>query len=124
MEREGRVEEKVEATSIDTGGGCGADSTNCKREIGETVQEGNTPSPPNRGPAKGRRPQKRATWAEVVAAGGVNIPAVFNLLGLPLGNDGKGVYRRTRNRHRPDTRKGSGASQEAPHGGTESGGGR
>jgi hypothetical protein len=54
--------------------------------------------------------------------GRVNIPVVFNLLGLPLSNDGKGVHWHTRNRHRPDTPKDSGASQEVPHGGMESGG--
>jgi hypothetical protein len=61
----------------------------------------------------GRRRQKRATWAEVVAAGGVNIPVVFNLLGLPLGNNGKGVHR-SRNRGRSGTLKNTGTSQEAP----------
>jgi hypothetical protein len=94
-----RVEEEVEVDTKGAGSGHGAAST----KEGETVQEGDTPAaPPNRGPRPpGRRHQKRATWAEVVAAGGVNIPAVFNLLGLNLG--GKGVHRSSN--RRPGTPK-------------------
>jgi hypothetical protein len=91
-----------------------------KEESGETIQEGDTPSPPDWGPgSRGRGHQKRTTWAEVVAAGGVNIPAVFNLLGLSLSKD-TGVHR-SRNRW-PGTPKNAGASssKEAPSGGMES----
>jgi hypothetical protein len=95
------VQKEVEEKATSAGSGRGTAST---VETGETVQEGDTPAAPptpNRGPAaqgRGRRHQKRATWAEVVAAGGINIPAVFGLPGLNLG---KGVHR-SRNR-RPGT---------------------
>jgi hypothetical protein len=61
LEKEGWVEEKVEAT--DTGSGHDAASAKGKEESGETVQEGDSqaPSPPNRGPTMGRRHQKRTT---------------------------------------------------------------
>jgi hypothetical protein len=81
--RPGMVEEEVgKGKAMGTGSGHGTPSgtKDLKEEIGETVREGDTPSPANRGPAtRGRRCQKRATWAEVVVAGGANIPTVFNL---------------------------------------------
>jgi hypothetical protein len=52
----------------------------------------------------------------VVAAGGVNIPAVFNLLGLSLSKD-KGLHH---SRRLPGTRKNRGPSEEDPSGGMES----
>ncbi|CCX29989.1 hypothetical protein FPQ18DRAFT_308931 [Pyronema domesticum] len=89
----------------------------------ERVQEGDTKAlapPPKQGPysEESRRHQKRATWAEVVATGGVNIPAVFGLLGLNLG--GKGAHRsRNRRTGRPQkARMEKGGMEE---GGTEGG---
>jgi hypothetical protein len=102
------VEEKEEMA---TGAGSERGAASME-ETGETVQEGDTPSPPNRGPTRGRRHQKRATWAEVVAAEGVNIPAMVGLVGLNLG--GMGVHR-SRNR-RPGTPK-KGGMEEGPGGG-------
>jgi hypothetical protein len=100
--------EDGKATDVDSGHGTG--STNDRAETGE-VREGDTPSsPPKQG--NGRRHQRRATWAEVVAAGGDSIPAVFNLLGLSLDKAGKGGHR-SRNRGWPGTPK-TGASKEAP----------
>jgi hypothetical protein len=56
------VEDKVEAIATGTGGGHVAASTKSKEESGETVQEGDTPSPPDRGPkSRGWRYQKRTT---------------------------------------------------------------
>jgi hypothetical protein len=44
--------------------------------------------------------QRRATWAETVAAGGIiNVPVVFGLLGLRL-TQGKGVHRSRNQQHR------------------------
>jgi hypothetical protein len=120
LEKEEWVEDKVEATATGTGGRHGAASAKSKEESGETVQEGDTPSPSDRGlRSRGQGHQKRTTWAEVVAAGGVNIPAVFNLLGLSLSKDTE--VHRSRNRW-PGTPKNAGASssKEAPSGGMES----
>jgi hypothetical protein len=121
--RPGMVEEEVgKGKAMGTGSGHGTPSgtKDLKEEIGETVREGDTPSPANRGPAtRGRRCQKRATWAEVVVAGGANIPTVFNLkkkfnlLGLPFGDNGKGVYRCSRNRGWSGTPKNAGTSKES-----------
>jgi hypothetical protein len=86
---EDKVEDNVEDKSNGTGSGHGADSTKDKEESGG-VQEGDTATtPPNRGPARGWSRQKRATWVEVVVARGVNIPAVFGLLGLKLNPGGQ-----------------------------------
>ncbi|KAI5798533.1 hypothetical protein FPQ18DRAFT_302604 [Pyronema domesticum] len=70
--------------------GRGADSADA--EARETVKEGDKLPDPKRTRStvrQGRGCQKRATWAEVIAAGGVNIPVVFDLLGLNLD---KGVH--------------------------------
>jgi hypothetical protein len=67
----------------------GADSM---EETRETAQERDSPADqPSRDTARReRRHQRRATWAEVVVASGVNIPIVFDLLGFNLGK--KGVH--------------------------------
>jgi hypothetical protein len=115
---EKKAEEEVDDKA--TGVGSRRDAANTVEETGETAQEGDTPAAPPRGPAvqgRGRRHQKRATWAEVVAAGGVNIPAVFGLLGLNIGK-GKGV-RRPRNRRPRTPQKGGtagGGSKEGSGG--------
>jgi hypothetical protein len=80
------LEKKVEdGKATGTRSGHGAAGTNDEEEeSGQTVREGNTAaSPSSQGPARDLRHQKQATWAEVLAAGGVNIPVVFNLFGPP-----------------------------------------
>lgn len=105
------MEEEMEENA--TGAGSGRGAANTMEEIGETVKVGDTPSPANQGPTSGRRHQKRATWVKVVAAGGVNIPAVFSLFGLNLG--GKVVHR-SRNR-RPGAPQKGGTEEEKGSGG-------
>jgi hypothetical protein len=110
-----RMEEEMEEKARGAGSGRGAASM---EETGETVQERDTPAAPPRGPAaqgRDRRHQQRAIWAEVVAAGGVNIPAVFGLLGLNIGKGKPGVHR-SRNR-RPGTPQKGGTEEGKGSGG-------
>jgi hypothetical protein len=53
---------KGKAMGTGSGHGTPSSTKDLKEEIGETVREGDTPSPANQGPTtRGRRHQKRAT---------------------------------------------------------------